>query len=546
MRARLVPALALLCLIGVPTAAFAAPAPEDDKKAKPAIVVQVQSIDELMANFKYLATLAGQEEVAKQFEGLLKSMTGPKGLEGIDTKRPIGLYGSIGPNLTDSTVVLLVPVADNKAVLDLLQRLNVKVEEGKDGVFSASEENIPFPIYFRFANKHAYVTINDAANIAKDKLLDPAKVLTAKATNVLTASLNIDAIPANLKDLAIQEIEQGIANLKEQKDPGETDAQHKLKGQILDEVSKQVIALIKDGGEVSLSLNIDRAKHDLSLEFSLSGKPDSKLAVSIADLGKAKSLFGGLIGKDSALNGLINVALPENVNKLLGPVIDEGIKKALEEEKDKAKREQAAKVFKALEPSLKAGELDVAFDLRGPSDKNLYTLVAGLKLKEGEAVEKLVRDLVKDLPEADRAKIKFDAEKAGSVKIHRIDVQKDLDEQLKQLFGDNPIYVAFRSDAVFVGAGEKGLSALKEALVAQPKAAPPFRLEASVARLVPLFAKDQKAILKAAEEAFKEKDSDKVRLVVEGGKALKLRLDAKAQIVKFIGLAMGANVVNNK
>src|SRR5207245_10617463 len=98
----------------------------------------------------------------------------------------------------------------------------------------------------------------------------------------------------------------------------------------------------------------------------------------------------------------------------------------------------------------KAGELDVAADVRGPTKNKHYALVVALKLKDGQSLEKVLRDLREQVPPAEREKIKLDAETAGSVKVHRLDVQEQFDEHAKNLFGSNPIYIAFRSDALFV------------------------------------------------------------------------------------------------
>ena len=117
--------LALLCLVAVAPAARA----EDKKSDSPSLVIRVQSIDSLLDNFKYLAGLAGREEEAKQVEGLIKSVAGDKGLEGIDTKSPFGIYGSVGADGFDSSAVGMIPVADETAFLDLLERVNVKPEK---------------------------------------------------------------------------------------------------------------------------------------------------------------------------------------------------------------------------------------------------------------------------------------------------------------------------------------------------------------------------------------------------------------------------------
>ena len=535
MHLRHLPWLAVLCLAALPAAAR--PAPAGDAKNKPGLVVRLQSVDELLTNVKYLAAFFDAEEPVKQFEALIKQRIGEKGLEGFDTKRPLGLYGDIGPNGIDSQIVAVLPVADEKAVLGLLENLNLKAEKGKDDVYSLNLEQPPLPIYFRFANKHAYVTLLNPAAVAKDKLLDPTTLLAGKEGSVLSARLSIDKIPENLKNDAVGQLELLLANAKEQKEPGATEALRKLKGEAIDELARHVVAVLKDGGDLTLDLTVDRKKNDLALEIALAGKPRSPLAASIAEWGKLKSSVAGLVGKDSAANGVLHFALPEGVRKALAPVIDEFFDKELARETDKAKRELASKVFKAVAPTLKAGELDLALDLRGPSDKKLYTLVAGLKVKDGEFIEKAARDLMKELPPRERDLIKLDVDKAGSVKIHQIDVGPLMPDSLVQTFGNNPVYVAFRSDAMFAALGEKGLSALKDAVAAPPAVAAPLKLEVSVARLAALIGHTEARAARAAEQAFgKDPNSDKVRVVIEGGPALRLRVEMKAQVLKFIGL----------
>ena len=63
-------------------------------------------------------------------------MAGDKGLEGIDTKSPFGIYGSVGADGFDSSAVGMIPVANEKAFLDLLERLNLKPEKDEGGVYT--------------------------------------------------------------------------------------------------------------------------------------------------------------------------------------------------------------------------------------------------------------------------------------------------------------------------------------------------------------------------------------------------------------------------
>src|SRR5439155_26713167 len=112
-------------------------------------------------------------------EGFVKSWIGSKGLDAIDTKRPLGLYGSLDANLLESTAVLLVPIADPKAFLGLVEGFDLKPKKEDDDIYSMTVEKVPFPIYFRFANKYVYATVREKTALDKNKLLDPTKVLTA-------------------------------------------------------------------------------------------------------------------------------------------------------------------------------------------------------------------------------------------------------------------------------------------------------------------------------------------------------------------------------
>jgi hypothetical protein len=530
MSARLLP---LLALVGLGFAQVPASAQD-----APTLTVRIRSIDSLIADGKYLATLAGAEEQARQIDGFIKAKIGPKGLDGIDPKRPIGLYGSLGANgLVDSTIVLLVPITDEKAFLDLLDRLDLRADRGKDGIYTVTPQNSPFAVYLRFANKYLYATIRDKDVIAKGKLPDPASLLPAGETGAASVTLRIDQIPNDIKQIALNQIDLKLADAQDEKLPNETELQRKLKVQMIKNLSQQVTSLIKDGQALTVKFDLNRTTNEMAVEVSLSGKSGSKLAASIADLGQSKSLFGGALGADSAMNGLLHLVLPEDVRKALDPVVDEMVQQTLQKERDDKKRALAEKLLNVLTPTFKQGELDTAFTLRGPGKDGRYGLVVGVKVKDGKAIDQTAREMVALLPEGDRNKIKLDAESAGDIKIHRADVQKDFDAKARELLGDNPMYMAIRADAWFFAFGEGGLEALKEALAAKPQAGPQVQFEMALKRFARALAQDNKDAEKFAEEAFAQgKDNDRIRFTLDGGKALQTRLSLKTPVLKFFSL----------
>src|ERR1700722_9277809 len=118
MRTRILPLAGLLLLVAAPSLLRAA------EEEKPALVVAFKSLDGLISDAKYIAEWAGKEEEAKQAEAMLKNLLGDKkGLEGVDPKKPIGLYARVNADdPQQSEVVILVPVADEDALLNLLKK----------------------------------------------------------------------------------------------------------------------------------------------------------------------------------------------------------------------------------------------------------------------------------------------------------------------------------------------------------------------------------------------------------------------------------------
>src|SRR6059058_3199935 len=123
MRLRTLPLLALLLFVPALIA--------DDKPKAPTLTVRLPALDDLIADLRYLADQAGRGEEAKQFEKLIKTLAGEKGIEGLDPKKPLGLYAYLGSAGIDSQVVLMLPIADQKAFLDRLDAFGIKAKENK-------------------------------------------------------------------------------------------------------------------------------------------------------------------------------------------------------------------------------------------------------------------------------------------------------------------------------------------------------------------------------------------------------------------------------
>lgn len=500
------------------------------KSDKPAVFLRLAALDQFRANLRYLGGVVGEAEKAKQLDELVKSKLGEKGLECIDVKKPIGAYGWIGAFGIDSKAVILLPIANQKGFVDLLaDTLDAKPQKGDDNVYTMNLDILPFPLHFRFANGYVYATIRDKEVLDKDKLLAPEAVFPGERVGTVSMSVNLDQVPEDLKEKALLLIENQLAGIKDKEMPSHSEAQKKFHEAAVDELSAQIKSLFKHGGETTLRLDLDRGAGDLALTMSAAAKPGSPLASRIRELGQVQSRTVALLHADSALRGELSVSLPQKLRDLLGPALKDAEKQFLAHAKDENEREVLNTILIGVMPTLKAAELDTAIDLRGPNSKGIYTLIAGLKIKEGTTFERNFLKAAAHFPQL----ISLDADKVDQVHIHRINPDKKLKSGTRRMLGDNPIYLAFGENVLLLGAGEKGFDALKEALATTPGTGKVLELQMSVSKMVTLFDDPKQAA--AARQVFGDgKGEDRLRLSVEGGDALTLRLSLKAKLIDYI------------
>jgi hypothetical protein len=501
---------------------------EQQTSGGPALILRLRPIDSLQADVKYLLKQAGQGDKADQVDELLKVYVKDSG---VDTKRPLGGYGWLGKVGTEPTFVFVVPITDQKAFVKKLDGFGYVPKE-ESGVYTLTAPVGNPDMYLRFANNYAYVANEKASVKDATRLLAPGLVFDPADKSALSAIVRFGQIPKAVRDDIVDNVMNVLELFKQAKD--ETDAQAKFKAALLTSFGDSLKQTLNEGNELTLRLDVDQKGGEISADFALSGQPTSKLAKSIADLGNSKSLFAGALGSDAAMSLLINASLSDSLKKAAGPVIDEGIEKALREEKKDENKVLAEKFLKVLTPTLKSGELDTAITMRGPGKNDKYSMVFGIKIKDGAAVDKTFRDIAKGLKKEEQERIFFDAEKIGTVNVHKLDVAKDVDKKAKEMFGDGPLYLAIRSDAAYFAFGDGALVSLKEALSAKPGIAPIVQFEMSINRFAKVMAIEDPDIAKAAKEAFGSgKGNDKLRLTLTGGNSLRTRFTMKADVLRF-------------
>jgi hypothetical protein len=432
----------------------------------------------------------------------------------------------------------MLPIADEKAFLSLVEN-SLEVTKDKTGLYTVKTRT-PVDVYFRFAHKYVYISALNLEALDPKNLIPPSQVFPGDQKAALAASFRLDQVPDAVKLIATFQLEKELGKARDKEQPGETEKQRAFRMEVLKQIAEDVKAVLDDGAELSLAVDIDKNAGGLSVNAGLSGKNQSKLAKKIADLGKSTSLFAGLAGRDTAVQMLLHLAPSNAIRKAFAGVIEEGKAKGLAAVAEAGKRAEAERLIKALAPTLEAADIDVAFTLNQPEKSKHYNLIAAVKVTDGNNLAKtlheLVSGLLKDIPESERAKIKLDADSVDAIKIHRLDIQDKYDAKAREVLGDNPLYLAFRDDALFIAVGADALPALKKAVSAAPAVAPPLQVTVSVARLAKFL-----SAAGGPDVTFPGTDAGNVTVSIEGGSSLRLRLSAQLSVVQFF-----SNIANSR
>ena len=200
-------------LFGLSLALLLTPAPiraaENSKAQPPLLTVRVRDLQGLANDLQYLAKAAGMEKEAGQIDDFYRAAIVDKG---VDVKRAWGGYGRLGDELTDSPVVVMLPVSDQNAILKLLAQFKIATEKGENGIYKLEVPGVSLPVFLRFKNKYAYVTIKNKIALDDGELLD-ADTILAGNVGILTAELNIDRVTATWQDRIVKNLDEFSASM---------------------------------------------------------------------------------------------------------------------------------------------------------------------------------------------------------------------------------------------------------------------------------------------------------------------------------------------
>ena len=225
------------------------------------------------------------------------------------------------------------------------------------------------------------------------------------------------------------------------------------------------------------------------------------------------------------------------LGKLADALAAEGVANAKPDAKEIAKEALDAGLA-----TLRKGELDFGFATSRPRTDGTIGMTAALKVVKGKDAEAVLRKVAAFAP-ADEAAFTFDVAKLGGADLHKVEIKGPGAAKLKAVVGSDTVWFAVGDDLVVVGTDE---AAVKAAVAAKPGAVPAAQSDTALAAIMGVqnHAEPNPAMAEAIKTAFGDKPaagSDSIKLAVETGDSLKVKLTVKGSVVNFLRLMGEAN-----
>ena len=434
---------------------------QQGQAAKPTLVVSIAGVNSLLDNIGYLTRVVGTPEVG----GLVTMMAGQY-IQGLDTKRPVGMFIVMaGPQPTG---VVFLPVSDFAAVIAKIEESLGEPEDLGGGVRKISVQR---DIFFKESNGWAFVT--DSASNLENLPDDPSEMLgTLPQDYEVAVRVNVQSIPGSLREMAISQIREGFERgLEGSKDEDARELQQKIGQHSI----KNLVSFIEEADQLTVGWGVDSNEGSTYLDVDLSALPGSKLTERLALLSGNETEFSGFLLPEAAAKlHFTSRAAEEDIEQtklVLGMMRDkvmEGIDDDDELPNDEARakaKEIVGAFIQVIEDTVASGRFDGGAALLLNDGK--LQLVGGGYLVDGSVIEQNLKELVelgKSIEDDEKLdQIKFNAESYQGINLHTatVPIPEDEDDARKVFGSELSIVVGTGAKSAYVALGTDCESLLK-------------------------------------------------------------------------------------
>jgi hypothetical protein len=534
---------------------------EQSGEAKPLAVVAFSGYDELMQDVDFIGSLAGQQQASDQIKGLINLLTQQKGLQGLDTTKPIGAV--LQSDGTTFGGALCIPVTDLNALLEVAKGFQVTSQDAGNGLLQIMG---PGGQGAFAKNENGWAMLSLAPQMLEGLPNDPGQ-LFAQLTDQydVAVQVNVQNVPQAYREMAVGAMSQGAMQGMIKKDD-ESDEEYAVrKGQVETQLT-ELKRFFSELDQFTVGVAVDDAAKNAIIDIGYTAVPGTQLAEQIAAQSAATTNFAGFAQPDAAAT-LSFASKMEGANAAQMDQMIEQLRtqaaKAIDEEADlenEASKETLKAAFNdfidAIKATLEAGVADGGAMLLTAPDA--LTFVAGGYIADPAKVESGLKKIaeVGKTEEKDMPEVKWASETHGDITFHTMAIpNENNDEAAKQLFGETvDLAVGVGKDSVYFAVGRDAVGTIKKVVDASAsspaKDIPPVELKVALGQIMNMVKslpemspEDQQQAAAVAEmlnteAAGKDHVSIKAEPIENG---VKMRIEAEEGVLKAIGTAAKMN-----
>lgn len=503
---------------------------------KPVLVVATSSIDAILDDFGYVAEALGYARA-----GQMGAMMASQYIEGLDATRPVGMVLSTdGENFKP---LAMLPIEDLDTFLEGMEDQLGEAEDAGNGILELAG---PTPIYIKARNDWAYIaqSTDDLAKLPSDPLKQLAGLHKKYDIGVLAYVQNI---PEEYREMALEQIKEGVELQMENLPEGDEDVQEKL----VENSIRQWEAAMEGIEQLSLGIDIDSKGRQIVVDMTQVAVDGTKMGRQMAALQDSKTNFGGFLLKNAAIKSNISAKYPqEDVTQSL-TMLDtatERLEEMIDESEDippAVSRDALKKLSKTIVEvageTIKAGKVDTAMSVFFDS-KGTMNAIGGGFIADGGKLEDGIKEFVGTL-KGKGAAVELGFDQHAGVRFHKISIpiKEDASDDVKATLGDElEVIVGIAKEGVYFALGKSGLERLRKSIDASGGGTTkvlPFNMQIAVGPLVGYASKvDDNEMLAAMAAALENADDDKIVVVtnpIERG--ITFHMEVKEGVLSAVG-----------
>ncbi|MBC8351914.1 MAG: hypothetical protein H8E66_07985 [Planctomycetes bacterium] len=508
---------------------------------KPAVVISLASIEQLMGNVGYLTQVAGSPEV-----GAIITIMSGQYIEGLNTKQPAGGYVTFAPQ---PSAVVFLPVSDFDMVTTKIEEMVGELEDVGDGVKKLALQREIF-----LKEKDGWIFASDQRANLDNVPADPKLMLEGLyETYDVAIRANVQSVPAELRQMFLSEIKEGFERtVASEDDDDKRRAQQEVGGRVIGRIGR----FADEADQLTVGWGTSSNEGKTFIDFSATALAGTNLAKEIESAVTIKSEFAGFLVPGAAATVHFTApVLKEDVEKTV-LMLNAAREKALEEiDKDDdlpndearaAAKDIVGSLMDVLQQTIEAGKLNGgATLLLEPQNINF---VAGGFIADGKSVEKDLKRLVKLAKQAKDnpgVEVKFDAETHGGVSLHTIVVPiPQREEEARKILGDKMItVVGTGAKSVYFAFGTDSVELLKQVIDGSAAAkgeTSPMTVNIALGPILNFAASiDDDPVVAGLAEAMKNgQGKDQIAISSKGiPRGIAYRVEVEEDVLQLIGQA---------